>query len=119
MVGQNSQTASFDWITRVDGPRLGLEFKMLGGGGSSIIDMAVDDLVIECLNYGAQAQDYHFWDARGMVNARYDGCKLTSTDYNIDSEDTVDGGPVITVTVGGGDVLSVQPTKQKGNFEIL
>ena len=54
-----------------------------------------------------------------MVNARYNGCKLTSTDYNVDSPDTVDGGPVITVTEGGGRVLKARPTKQKGTFEIL
>ena len=53
-----------------------------------------------------------------LVNARYEGCKLTSTDYNVDSPDTVDGGPVITITEGGGKQLAVKPGKQAGTFAI-
>jgi len=53
-----------------------------------------------------------------MVNARYEGCKLTSTDYNVDSLDTVDGGPVITITLVGGTVLANAPAQQLGTFEI-
>jgi len=46
----------------------------------------------------AQTQDLHLQTSTGMTNARYNGCKMTSPDFNIDSSDTVDGGPVVTVT---------------------
>ena len=44
--------------------------------------------------------------------------QLTSTDYNVDSPDTVDGGPVITITEGGGKELISRPARQRGTFEI-
>ena len=53
-----------------------------------------------------------------MVNARYEGCKLTSTDYNVDSPDTIDNGPVITITEGGGNILTAKPNSQQGTFAI-
>lgn len=46
----------------------------------------------------AQTQDLHLQTSIGMTNARYNGSKMTSPDFNIDSPDTVDGGPVVTVT---------------------
>jgi hypothetical protein len=46
----------------------------------------------------AQTQDLHLQTSAGMINARYEGCKMTSPDFNIDSPDTIDGGPVVTVT---------------------
>jgi len=46
----------------------------------------------------AQTQDLHLQTSTGMTNARYNGCKMTSPDFNIDSPDTVDGGPVVTIT---------------------
>jgi hypothetical protein len=46
----------------------------------------------------AQTQDLHLQTSAGMTNARYNGCKMTSPDFNIDSPDTVDGGPVVTIT---------------------
>ena len=78
----------------------------------------ISKLVVQPLNYRAQVQDYHLITAQGMVNARYEGCKLTSTDYNVDSLDTVDGGPVITITLVGGTVLANAPAQQLGTFEI-
>lgn len=76
------------------------------------------DLKVEPLNYRAQVQDYHLVASRGMINARYEGCKLTSTDYNVDSPDTIDNGPVITVTLVGGSVLATSPATQPGTFQI-
>lgn len=74
------------------------------------------DLKVEPLNYRAQVQDYHLVSARGMINARYEGCKMTSTDYNIDSPDTIDNGPVITVTTVNGNVLTTAPAQGGGTF---
>jgi hypothetical protein len=78
----------------------------------------IPKLQVKCLNYRADVQDFHLRDSYGMRNARYDGCKLTSTDWNINSPDTTDGGPVVTVTVGGGGQLSVSPNTN-GNFRII
>jgi hypothetical protein len=117
--GTAVRSFDFDFIRRVDGPQLGLTFAVFGESDVLYADLSIDNLVVQPLNYGAQAQDFHLWDSAGMVNARYNGCKLTSTDYNVDSPDTVDGGPVITITEGGGRILKAQPTKQKGTFEIL
>ena len=72
---------------------------------------------VTCLNYRAQVQDFHLRDSYGMRNARYDGCKMTSVDWNIDSPDTSDGGPVVTITLGGGTDLVTNPTS-RGTFEV-
>lgn len=82
----------------------------------------------------AQTQDLHLQTSTGMINARYEGCKMTSPDFNIDSPDTVDGGPVVTVTTVNpkgpvvGDLVPRKKTSQsvkstsnltgKGNFKI-
>ena len=65
----------------------------------------------------APIQDFHVGEfaSTGMKNARYDGCKLVSSDYNVDSSDTVDGGPVITITQTDSNELIVNPTK-RGTF---
>jgi hypothetical protein len=107
---------SYDFITKADGSYLGLEHIF----GPTTIDPSIDDfyiqtLKVQCLNYRANVQDFHLQDSYGMRNARYDGCKLTATDYNVDSTDTVDGGPVIQITVGGGNELLVRPGN-KGVF---
>ena len=113
----NSVTVPFNFITRADGHQLVVTSRIsqTNQGGT----VCIKDLKVQPLNYYASVQDFHLWDSAGMVNARYNGCKLTSTDYNVDSPDTVDGGPVITITEGGGKILKAQPTKQKGTFEIL
>ena len=110
-----SGTGSFNFITQADGPNLviTIETRKIGAGF-----VVVKDLHVQPLNYFESVQDYHLWNAKGMVNARYEGCKLTSTDYNVDSPDTVDGGPVITITEGGGKQLAVKPGKQAGTFDI-
>ena len=106
----------FSFITRADGHQLVITAQE---NSPNQFVVCIKDLTVQPLNYYASVQDFHLWDSAGMVNARYNGCKLTSTDYNVDSPDTVDGGPVITITEGGGKILKAQPTKQKGTFEIL
>ena len=110
-----SAEASFEFITQADGPQLVITVeKKQGAAGHT----TVSNLRVQPLNYFESVQDYHLWNAKGMVNARYEGCKLTSTDYNVDSPDTVDGGPVITITEGGGKQLAVKPGNQAGTFAI-
>ena len=62
-------------------------------------------------------QDFHLQDSYGMRSARYDGCKLVSADWNVDSPDTIDNGPVVTVLVGGGKQLNTNPGV-RGNFKV-
>ena len=41
---------------------------------------------------------------------------MTSTDYNVDSPDTIDNGPVITVITVNGNVLTTAPAQGGGTF---
>jgi hypothetical protein len=43
----------------------------------------------------ADIQDYN---PRGWSNLKFDGCKLTGPGINIDTPNTIDGGPVVKVT---------------------
>ena len=110
------QEGTFEFITRADGPQLALTIEKNHAPTSS--QTAINNLKIQALNYAESVQDFHLWNSRGMINARYEGCKLTSTDYNVDSLDTVDKGPVITITEGGGRQLVSKPDKQLGTFQI-
>lgn len=98
---------TYTYNTLAVGPWLG--FRMYTNG-TAAHKSYIKSVSVECLNYRAQAQDFHLRDSRGMRNARYDGCKMTSADWNVNSPDTIDRGPVVVVTVGGGRQLSVQPS---------
>ncbi len=111
-----SGTQTITYTTKATGTELGVAVRKSSFSNAEFIKVV--DLKVEPLNYRAQVQDYHLVSSRGMINARYEGCKLTSTDYNVDSPDTVDNGPVITITVGGGKVLSASPSTQAGTFTI-
>jgi hypothetical protein len=108
-------TVNFDFITRADGSELIITIQQSVNTEGYV---CIQNLQVQPLNYFESVQDYHLWNSRGMVNARYEGCKLTSVDYNVDSPDTVDGGPVITITEGGGKVLIAKPSNQRGTFQI-
>lgn len=105
-----SFSATSNWsqtyTTKAVGNWLGIRLNTTNANSQSF---AINNLSVTCLNYRAQVQDFHLQDSYGMRNARYDGSKLTSADWNINSSDTTDGGPVVTVTVGGGKQLSVNP----------
>lgn len=102
--------------TKASGPQLWI-YAAVDGLNDPGDYIALRDLSVRCLNYRAQVQDYHLHDSAGMVNARYNGCKMTSADWNVDSPDTVDGGPVVTITLGGGTDLLTRPTA-RGTFEV-
>lgn len=107
---------TYTYTVLANGPWLGLRFFSTGLLGTPNT-LYIKSLKVKCLNYKSQTQDFHLRDSYGMRNARYDGCKMTSTDYNVNSLDTSDGGPVITITVGGGKQLSVRPNV-RGNLRI-
>jgi hypothetical protein len=104
------------YVTRATGTELAVAVQKSSFSNTEFIK--IKGLKVEPLNYRAQVQDYHLTSARGMINARYEGCKLTSTDYNVDSPDTVDNGPVITVTLVGGSTFTSSPATQQGTFQI-
>jgi hypothetical protein len=98
-----SSTFSKTFISRATNPQLGVELKLKTtlDSGEAIGNqntIVIDKLTVKCLNYRAEIQDFHLHDSYGMRNARYDGSKLTSPDFNIPSADTIDLGPVITIT---------------------
>ncbi len=112
-VGTSYQT--YTYTVQPNGPHL-----IISGGIDSSLSSnfyAIKNLSIKCLNYRAQIQDFHLHDSYGMRNARYDGCKLTSADWNVPSTDTTDNGPVVEVTIGGGLQLNVDPNSA-GNFVV-
>jgi hypothetical protein len=71
-----------------------------------------ESLKISILNFPGQFQDYMIGPqaSLGQRNQKYNGCKLTAPDFNEDSPDTIDGGPVVTITQGPSTTLIVKPT---------
>jgi hypothetical protein len=55
----------------------------------------------------------------GINNQRYDGSKLTSPDFNINSIQTVDGGPVVEWKTANPNQLIYQRPSQDGNFRLV
>lgn len=49
---------------------------------------------VSVLSRSAQYQDYR---AKGLQNLIYDGCAMSASDFNIDSPQTIDGGPVVEI----------------------
>ena len=49
---------------------------------------------ISPLSRSAQYQDYR---AKGLQNLLYDGCMMSASDFNIDSPQTIDGGPIVEI----------------------
>jgi len=54
----------------------------------------------------------------GIANHRFNGCKITSPDFNVDSKDTPDGKPVIEIAENNGSRIFTQPPGIKGNFDV-
>ena len=92
-----------------DGNELRIDFIAVQSGMSAGT-VSLDNVVVTAYKY-AQVQDYHCGDnaSYGQRNQKYDGCKLTSNDWNQDSSDTIDGGPVISIIEGPGVEIAVDP----------
>jgi len=114
MVPTNTDT-TYTFTTLATGPWLGLRVYT---AGQTAYQTYIKSLKIQPLNYRSQTQDFHLQNSKGMLNARYNGCKLTSADWNTNSSDTIDNGPVVSVTVGGGQQLKVKTAPNKGNFQV-
>jgi len=111
---------SYTFVTKALGNWLGLRVYTIANATSVPFNESINipSLKVKCLNYRAQVQDFHLHDSYGMRNARYDGCKMSSADWNVPSTDTVDNGPVVEVTIGGGLQVNVAPNST-GNLQVL
>jgi hypothetical protein len=108
---------TYTYTVKPNGPWLYFEARQDRTGGLSTATVVVSDVKVQPLNYRAQTQDFHLVDSYGMRNARYDGCKLTAADFNVDSPDTVDGGPVVEITLVNGNSGTVVPSNL-GNLSV-
>ena len=62
----------------------------------------------------AQIQDYL---PQGLFNLYYNGSTMSSPGFNIDSQDTVDGGPVVEIIDANPNQIVFQSTNNSsGNF---
>ena len=136
--GSNNFSGSFAFTASLTDPQLvfNIRRRALITGSILVLRNLKITYPVDISNFEpfAQTQDLHLQTSTGMINARYEGCKMTSPDFNIDSPDTVDGGPVVTVTTVNpkgpvvGDLVPRKKTSQsvkstsnltgKGNFKI-
>ena len=77
------------------------------GTGSYAVDLFVFSGTL------AEVQDFL---PQGINNQRYSGAKMTSAGFNINSPDTVDGGPVAEWRTANGNQLIYQTVGQQGSF---
>ncbi len=104
-----TQTA-YTIFTKADGPYLAILLNTSQSSFSSAT-MELDNLKI--VPYvKTEVQDYQVGPLAsiGQRNQKYDGCKLTAGDVNVDSPDTIDGGPVIEIITGLGANISINPS---------
>jgi hypothetical protein len=64
----------------------------------------------------AQVQDYI---PTGIANHRFNGSKLTCKDFNINTTQTVDGGPVVEWRAANGNQLIYQNNGEQGSFRLV
>ena len=114
-----SATQSLTVSGIADGPYLYVETFNTAIGTLGYGEVHFVDLDIRGTRRPAQVQDFTVGPlaSLGLKNAKYDGCKLTATDYNVDSPDTVDKGPVITLLITDSNELIVKPSK-RGTFSV-
>jgi hypothetical protein len=77
------------------------------GTGSYAIDLFVFSGTL------AEVQDFL---PQGINNQRYSGAKMSSAGFNVNSTDTVDGGPVAEWRTANGNQLIYQTVGQQGSF---
>ena len=101
---------SHEFYTKADGPYLWTNIQT-NQVGLDEISVLIDDLQITPY-IKTEIQDYQVGPLAsiGQRNQKYDGCKLTAADFNEDSPDTIDGGPVIEIITGPGANIAVNPT---------
>jgi hypothetical protein len=64
----------------------------------------------------AEVQDYL---PRGIENHRYNGSKISSPGFNINSTQTIDGGPVVEFRSANPNQLIYQQAGEQGSFVLV
>jgi hypothetical protein len=64
----------------------------------------------------AEVQDYA---PRGIANHRYNGTKMSSPAFNINSTDTIDGKPVVEWRTANANQLIYQQANEQGSFVLV
>jgi hypothetical protein len=57
--------------------------------------------------------DYHDDDFAAWDNIRFNGSRITGADFNINSTDTPDGGPVVSFTIVNKEAIIAQPKSDR------
>lgn len=78
-----------------------------GNFNSGTLFFYIKDLIVEQLQK-AEVQDSDILNA-GRRRSHYEGTKMSATDINVDSPDTIDGGPVITINTVAASIPSSNP----------
>jgi hypothetical protein len=105
---------SYRFFTKVDGPYLIVTTNTSQSNTPATAQMEITDLkVIPYIQTAVQDYQVGPLASIGQRNQKYDGCKLTAVDVNVDSPDTIDGGPVIEVITGPGANISVSPSNNQ------
>ena len=100
---------SYTIYTKADGPYLAV---LLNTSQSSTTNALMELDSLRIVPYiRTEIQDYQVGPLAsiGQRNQKYDGCKLIATDWNVDSSDTIDRGPVVTIIEGPGVDITVDP----------
>ena len=63
-----------------------------------------------------ETSGYQIDECGSRNNSRYRGSKMTSVDFNVDSPDTVDGGPVVTIIESNPNNLFIGGDSNTGNL---
>ncbi len=65
-------------------------------------------------SYSLEPADYRENEFTGYARLNYEGCKLTAPDWNINSTQTTDGGPVVSFTITNPNTLETK----EGNLTV-
>ena len=87
-------------------------FGSVYGSGSYGTSSYASNILVYNGSY-AEVQDFL---PQGINNQRYSGAKMSSAGFNINSIDTVDGGPVAEWRTANGNQLIYQTVGQQGSF---
>lgn len=61
--------------------------------------ITIDNLIVQQIQKPAEIQDFHINNGfTGLNNLKYNGCKLSGPGINVNTANTIDGGPVVKVT---------------------
>lgn len=91
-------------VTITDTAHTNLQIAPGNSGGGNQIDYYIKNLQIIKLEK-AEVQDSEMRGA-GRRRSAYEGTKITSQDFNVNSPDTIDAGPVITVNTVATNIVT-------------